>query len=126
MTRPRVILGPSGAYLVRAVTRRKEPLLAPAWAAELLVATVAYFRHALAFRLYAYVVLPDVFEAVIQPSTAGTGLAFGASDGRAGPSPAGRTSDLCGPAPAGRGPGAVAMTAWIFAPARRPASRLRR
>ena len=71
MTRPRVILGPSGAYLVRAATRGREPLLAPAWAAELLVATTAYFRHALAFRLYAYVVLPDAFEAVIQPATRG-------------------------------------------------------
>ncbi len=71
MTRPRVILGPSGAYLVRAATRGKEPLLAPAWAARLLVATTAYFRHALAFRLYAYVVLPDAFEAVIQPAAGG-------------------------------------------------------
>jgi hypothetical protein len=30
-----------------------------------------YFRHALAFRLYAYVVLPDAFEAVIRPSVEG-------------------------------------------------------
>ena len=71
MTRPRVILGPSGAYFVRAVTRRREPFLAPEWAAELLVATVAYFRHALGFRLYGYVVLPDAFEAVIQPAARG-------------------------------------------------------
>jgi hypothetical protein len=67
MTRPRVILGPSGAYLVRAETKGGRPILASPSAAELLVTTLAYFRQALSFRLYAYAVLPDALEAVIQP-----------------------------------------------------------
>jgi hypothetical protein len=76
MTRPRVILGPSGAYFVRAVTKDRRPILGStagmaSWPAELLVATTLYFRHALAFRLYAYVVLPDAFEAVIRPPAEG-------------------------------------------------------
>ena len=49
MTRPRVILGPSGAYWVRAGTRCSLPLLAKPWAADLLVATLAYFRLCLGF-----------------------------------------------------------------------------
>ena len=75
MTRARVILGPSGAYLVRAVTKDGQPILGAAWAAELLVATTMYFRHALAFKLYAYVVLPDAFEAVIRPAVEGAAAA---------------------------------------------------
>lgn len=70
MTRPRVILGPSGAYLVRAETKGGKPLLAAPWAAEFLVTTLAYFRQALSFRLYAYAVLPSALEAVIQPEPA--------------------------------------------------------
>ena len=69
MTKPRVILGPSGAYWVRAETRSSLPLFATPWAADFLVATLAYFRGALGFRLYAYAVLPKALEAVIQPAT---------------------------------------------------------
>ncbi len=68
MTRPRVILGPSGAYWVRAETRDQMALLGAPWKADLLVATLAYFRHALMFRLYAYAVLPKALLAVIQPA----------------------------------------------------------
>ena len=70
MTRPRVILGPSGAYWVRAETRDRMALLGAPWKADLLVATLAYFRHALRFRLYAYAVLPKALLAVIQPAAA--------------------------------------------------------
>ncbi len=70
MTRPRVILGPSGAYWVRAETCDRMTLLGAPWKADLLVATLAYFRHALMFRLYAYAVLPKALEAVIQPAAA--------------------------------------------------------
>ena len=84
MTRPRVILGPSGAYRVRARTRDGLPVLATPWAADLLVATVAYFRQCLGFRLYGYAVLPDAFEAVIQPCGTGPGDDFSPPGARRG------------------------------------------
>ncbi len=68
MTRPRVILGPSGAYHVIAETREGVSILACDWAADLLAATLAYFRQALSFRLYACTILMQSFEAVIAPA----------------------------------------------------------
>jgi hypothetical protein len=71
VTRPRIILGPSGAYWVKAETHKGRPFLGARWSAELLVTTFAYFHRALGFRLYAYAVLPTWFEAVIQPGDGG-------------------------------------------------------
>ncbi|MHC4250000.1 MAG: transposase [Planctomycetota bacterium] len=84
MTKPRVILGPSGAYRVRAETISGLPVLATPWTADLLVATVAYFRQALGFRLYGYAVLPSAFDAVIQPCGSGPGSGFAAPGARRG------------------------------------------
>jgi hypothetical protein len=70
MTRPRIVLGPNGAYWVTADAARGMPLFRAPWAAELLIVTLSYFRQALNFKLYAYTVLPTTFEAVIQPGDA--------------------------------------------------------
>jgi hypothetical protein len=70
MTRPRIVLGPNGAYWVGADTARGLPVFRTPWAAELLVATLAYFRQALDFRLYGFAVLPTGLQAVIQPGAA--------------------------------------------------------
>jgi len=70
MTRPRIVLGPNGAYWVTADAARGMPVFQAPWAAELLIVTLAYFRQALGFKLYAYCVLPSSFEAVIQPGDA--------------------------------------------------------
>jgi hypothetical protein len=99
LTRRRVILGPSGAYWVRAGTRSRLPVLAAPWAAELLVATVAYFRAALAFRLYAWTVLPDALEAVIQPSAPASGRLVGGG-GSVGSTAAGGGDAVSAPPPA--------------------------
>ena len=70
MTRPRIVLGPNGAYWVTADAARGLPVFQAPWAADLLIVTLAYFRQALGFRLYAYSVMPTSFEAVIQPGDA--------------------------------------------------------
>lgn len=68
MTTLRVILGPGAACRVCARTLSGAPALSTPWAADLLVATLTYFRQALGFRAYGYAVLPRALEAVIQPA----------------------------------------------------------
>jgi hypothetical protein len=69
---------------VSARTRSSFPVLATPWAADLLVATVAYFRLCLGFRLYGYAVLPGAFDAVIQPCAAGPANDFAPAGARRG------------------------------------------
>jgi len=57
-----------GAYIVTARVAGGKRLLGHDWAARFLMFTLVYFRHALSFRLFGFVILPDHFHAVIQPS----------------------------------------------------------
>ncbi len=68
MSKIKHYLEENSVYFITAVTKNRKPIFNNRWASCFLLATIGYFKYICDFKLFGYVVMPEHFHFLIQPS----------------------------------------------------------
>lgn len=67
MSKLRRYLEPGASYYVTSVTNRREKIFLSPKVCKLFIVTMEFYKYYLDYKLYAFVVMPDHFHAIIEP-----------------------------------------------------------
>ena len=67
MTKLRRYLEPGASYFVTSIVKNREKIFLDERVCKLLMVTMQFYKYYLDYRLYAFVIMPNHFHAIIEP-----------------------------------------------------------